>query len=326
MSKVYHTIEELKTGAEGRPLVATLGLFDGVHLGHQHLIEACKDMAQSLGADSLVITMDSHPLATLRPELPIPRTLTSLRQKIVHLQHTGVDHIIVLPFTEELASHSATSFIAPFVSLGLRGMMLGYDNRFGRHDKAESLQDFDRSLATLGLEIHRVAPYLIEGEVVSSSRIRDLIGAMDFPSAQRLLGRPYSIVGRVGSGRKIGRTINFPTANIIPNDNQVTLPEVGVYISEVRLGTDLYPSMSYYGSTPTITPGGEVRQRIEAYLFGFRGDLYDQELEVGFRKYLRPDIRFEGLHQLKQQLERDAAASLMFFQDQPLTLKIPPEI
>lgn len=322
-TKVYHTLDELREGISDKPLVATLGLFDGVHLGHQHLIDATRAMADRLGAESLVITIDRHPLAVLRPEQPLPRTLTSLRQKLVHLRHTGVDHVIVLPFTRELASLSAQKFIQPYIDLGLKGMMLGYDNRFGRKEPNMTQESFDQNLKDLGVEIERVGSYVIDGEVVSSSRIRDYIGAMNFPHAERLLGRPYSIVGKVGQGRKIGRTIDFPTANIIPNDNQVTLPEVGVYVSEVRLGGKIYPSMSYYGSTPTITPDGAVLQRIEAYLFGFQGNLYDQELEIGFRKYLRPDIRFESLDALKQQLERDAASSQLFFRDHPFTLKLP---
>ena len=315
--KLYHSIDELP---QGNKLVATLGLFDGVHLGHQHLVRATREMAREFGAESLVITMAEHPLSVLRPDAPQPRTLISLHQKIDQLKRLGIDHLLVLPFTRELSQLSAEEFIRPLISAGLEGMMLGYDNRFGKRIEGEVREGFDARLEALGLTIRRVEPFMVEGETVSSSRIRALIANANFEEAERLFGRPYSIVGMVQTGRQIGRTIGYPTANIVPHDDKVTLPEVGVYISEVKRGNQVFPAMSYYGSTPTITPNGAVLYRIEAYLFGFKGDLYEEELEIAFRRFLRPDQKFEGLEALEAQLKRDAESTLDFFSTHPLAL------
>lgn len=315
--KLYHSIDELP---RGKKLVATLGLFDGVHLGHQLLARATCKMARELGAESLVVTMGEHPMTVLRPDEPLPRTLLSLDQKRTQLERLGIDHLLVLPFTLELSQLSAEEFVRPLMGAGVVGMMLGYDNRFGRRVEGERRESFDARLEALGLEIRRVEPLEIDGDTVSSSRIRALIAEADFAAAERLLGRPYSIIGKVQEGRQIGRTIGYPTANIVPYDDKVTLPEVGVYISEVRKGTEVYPSMSYYGSTPTITPNGQVIYRIEAYLFGFDGDLYHEELEIAFRHFLRPDQKFDGLEALQAQLKRDATATQDFFRTHPLAL------
>lgn len=317
--KIYHSIEELP---QGKRLVATLGLFDGVHLGHQHLIRSTLDMARELGAETLVVTMSEHPLKVLRPDLPLPRTLISLDQKIDLLRRLGIDHLLVLSFTLELSKQSAEEFIQPLISSGLEGMMLGYDNRFGRRIEGEERETFDARLESLGLIIRRVEPLIIDGASVSSTRIRSLIADANFSEAEKLLGRPYSIIGWVNKGRQIGRTIGYPTANIVPYDDRVTLPEVGVYISEVRWGDQVYPAMSYYGSTPTITPHGIVLYRIEAYLLGFDGNLYEEELEIAFRHFLRPDQEFDGLEALEAQLKIDAIATQEFFKTHPMALVV----
>lgn len=315
--KIYHSIDELPVG---RRLIATLGLFDGVHLGHQHLIKATKEMAQEFGAESFVVTMEEHPLKVLRPDLPLPRTLITLNQKINRLSLLGIDHLLVLPFTLELSRLSAEEFIRPMISAGLVGMMLGYDNRFGKRVQGETRDSFDARLEALGLTIRRVNPFVLDGDTVSSSRIRTLISEANFTEAEKLFGRPYSIIGKVQEGRRIGRTIGYPTANIVPYDNEITLPKVGVYISEVKKGQQVYPAMSYYGSTPTITPNGTVHHRIEAFLFGFDGDLYQEELEIAFRRFLRPDQKFDGLEALEAQLRQDAEATQEFFRTHPLAL------
>lgn len=322
--KIYKSISELSLEVgTGRRLVATLGLFDGVHLGHQHLIRAMQEMARIFGAESMVVTMDRHPLELLKPDSPRPRTLCSQSQKEALIASMGVEHLLVLPFTSELASHSATEFVAPLQETGLVGMMLGYDNRFGRREDGLTQELFDQRLEAAGLHIERVTPFEVLGGTVSSSRIRAAIADNDLPLAEQLLGRPFSIVGKVHEGRRIGHTIGFPTANVIPYDSDLTLPEEGVYISEVRLGDEVYPAMSYYGSTPTITPGGAVINRIEAYLLDYKGDLYGHELEVAFRRFVRADQRFESLQELEQQLYRDEQTTRQFFSHHGVALSAP---
>lgn len=321
-TNIYHSIEEFQNRCSGKSFVATLGLFDGVHLGHRHLIASMCEMAKEFEAESLVITLDRHPLVVLRPDAQPPLKLTTLKDRIRYLADTGVDHVLVLPFGKETSLLSAREFVAPVMKLGLKGMMLGYDNRFGKKNEGETLESFDRELEELGLKIRRVATLEYGGLPVSSSRIRHCLAQKNFAQLEELLGRPYSLTGRVQGGRQIGRTIEYPTANIAPEDPQVVLPESGVYISEVVLDGVVYMGMSYYGSTPTITSDGVIRQTVEVFLFDFHGDLYGKELEISFREFIRPDEKFPSLEALRLQLRKDEERSREFFRSHPIGLKV----
>ncbi len=319
---VYYSLSELKAQlAEDSTLIATIGLFDGVHRGHQYLIERCRHKAKALSAQSLVITMDRHPLSVLCPEKPLPPTLASLEQKIKWISETGADHLLVLPFSKEVSKLSVSRFLEPLIAVGLKGLVLGYDNRFGsKEDAGATLADFDARITTLGISLERVEPFLYHDEIISSSRIRRAITKLMFDEAEAMLGRPYTLIGMVQEGRRIGRSIGFPTANIVPYDPNVKLPEEGVYIADVCYGEKVYPSMAYYGSTPTITPNAVPIYRVEAYLFGFKGDLYGKELEIGFRQFLRSDKQFSSLEELQEQLSRDAETTLKFYETHSFSL------
>ncbi|MDN4753513.1 riboflavin biosynthesis protein RibF [Porphyromonadaceae bacterium W3.11] len=321
-AKIYHSVEELQSRDNQKPLVATLGLFDGVHLGHQHLINAMQMMAKDLGAESLIITLDRHPTTVLSPNDQPPLKISSLRERLRLLSNTGADHILVLPFTKDLSKQPPTKFIAPILDAGMIGMMLGYDNRFGKKMLGETVESFDHDLESIGLTIRRVSTYEDGGIPVSSSRIRYCLAQKNFTQIEQLLGRPYSLSGRVTGGRQIGRTINYPTANIVPEDPNVILPEVGVYISEVIIDNKIYTGMSYYGSTPTVSNGGIIQHRIEVFVFDFEGYLYDKELTISFRKFIRPDEKFASLEELQKQLEADEKVSREFFVNHPILLKI----
>lgn len=318
---IYHSLEELKGRDSTEPLVATLGLFDGVHLGHQHLIEAMMEMARRKSAKSLIITLDQHPLRVLVPESQPPLQLASLHDRLRYLARTGADNIVVLPFTKELSQRTPQQFISPFIECGVKGMMLGYDNRFGRKLPGETLEHFDADLQALGLDIERVTTFEYGGLPISSSRIRSCLANKNFSQLESLLGRPYSLTGVVQGGRKLGRTISYPTANIIPSDPMVVLPEVGVYVSEVRIGEETHPSMAYYGSTPTVTGSDKVEYRIEAFIFDYARELYGIEVEVAFREFIRPDHRFPSLEALRQQLQQDEVVARRFFSTHSLELR-----
>lgn len=321
-AKIYHSVEELQNRGDHNPLVATLGLFDGVHLGHQHLINAMLSMAKDLGAESLIITLDRHPTTVLSPNDQPPLKISSLRDRLRLLSETGADHILVLPFTKELSKQPPTKFIAPIVDAGLIGMMLGYDNRFGKRMLDETVDSFDQDLEDIGLTIRRVSTYEDGGIPVSSSRIRYCLAQKNFTQIEQLLGRPFSLSGRVTGGRQIGRTISYPTANIVPEDPNVILPEVGVYISEVIIDEKVYTGMSYYGSTPTVSNSGIIQNRIEVFVFDFDGYLYDKDLTISFRKFIRSDEKFDSLEELQKQLESDERLSREFFKHNPILLKI----
>lgn len=320
MSQVFYGISAMQeTLKRGEKIIGTMGFFDGVHLGHRTLIQETKNMAHERGAKSMVITLDQHPIGVLCPEYPHPRLLTSLRSKVKLLEKSSLDYILVLPFSSEISQQTSIEFLHPLIDLGLVGTVLGYDNRFGKRNERETLQMFDENLKSMGLEVRRIEKFEIGGTLVSSSAIRACLAAHDLQKLESLLGRPYSFLGIVRHGRQIGRTINYPTANIEPYDSDLAMPPVGIYVAEVRVSDKVYPSMAYYGSSPTIT-GGDQDYRLEAYLFGYTGDLYHKEVEVAFRAYLRDDMRFDSLAELAAQLRQDEAATLAYYSTHGMTL------
>lgn len=323
MSQVFYSISSMQENiAKKERVVATMGFFDGVHLGHRALLEETRKMAKQMSAKSMVVTLDQHPMRVLFPDRPHPLLLSSLKRKVQLIAESDIDYILVLPFTQELAKLSSEEFLRPLIECGLVGMMLGYDNRFGRRMEGETLEIFDERLRGLGLEINRITEFKINGALVSSSAIRHCLKSHDIEGLEALLGRTYSFLGIVKQGRQIGRTINYPTANIEPYDADLAMPPVGIYVAEVRVQESVYPAMAYYGSSPTVT-GGNQAYRLEAYLFGYAGNLYQEEVEIAFRTYLRDDVQFKGLDALSTQLKKDEEATIAYYASHKMTLQDP---
>lgn len=326
--RVYNSIEQFchyfnqDKDNRKKPLVATIGFFDGVHLGHRKLMQTTRKEAERLGGTSLVITFDRHPQPVIDPNKRTPFVLSSLDGKIRYISEEGIDHLIILHFTIELAQQEAAQFMKPLIdNAGLQSLVLGYDNRFGKRHSDITREQFDADIRSWGIKLTRIEPLIIEGQTVSSSMIRKLVTHCKFDEAEKFLGRPFSFLGHVGHGAKIGRTIGYPTANIIPLDPMIFLPSIGIYISEVRLGDKIYPAMSYYGDRPTIDHSHLLK--LEAFLLDFEGDLYGEYVEIGFRQYLRGDRKFDDLKGLMDQLVKDEEATRSYFSKHPLTLPHP---
>lgn len=320
--KIVSTLDELKNELHGSPFIATIGFFDGVHMGHRALIRALKKEAEDKGIPSVVLALDrTWAEAVGDTGLRKNTLLCSLRKKINLLAEQPGDIVFLVPFTKELALQDMDSFILPLIAIGLRGMVLGYDSRFGRREHDLETGDFDERLRALadGLIVKRISPVIIDGAPVSSSRIRECVLNGDFPRAEELLGRTFSLIGEVESGRQIGRKINYPTANIVPIEKGIILPRSGVFVSEVRVEDQVYPSMSYYGTSPTIT-GENGPMRIEAFLFGFNDNLYGRQAEIAFRSRLRDDRVFASLEELRLQLSKDEEATQDFFRQHRMLL------
>ena len=313
---IVRTLEDLSTALCGRHFLATMGFFDGVHLGHRRLIEELAVRAASEGKKSVILALDRPFSSAVRPDLPFaPGLLTSLSQKIELLAALPGDLLFVIPFTKEVALMTLRDFTVPLIRMGMTGMILGYDNRFGSNAAALPFPDFDRRLRDLGLTADRIPRFVAEGIPVSSSAVRELVRGGDFETAAVLLGRPFSIRGTVRPGRRIGHTIDYPTANIFPEEPQTLLPRDGVFVSLVRTGEGqgtTYPAMSYYGSSPTVA-GAEGEKRIEAHLFDFDGNLYGLPAEISFLHRLRGDIRFPSLEALRDRLAIDREEALAYF-------------
>ena len=317
--QIVSSLQELSNVLAGESFIATMGFFDGVHAGHRELVSRLSERALSEGVKSVILALDRPWSVAVRPDLPRLKLLSSLRKKVNLLASLPGDILFLIPFTKEVAAQDAEPFLRPLIERGLKGMVLGYDNRFGQAENDLPFPLFDSLLTSLGLAVERIPQFAVDGVPVSSSTIRSLISRGAFEEAEKLLSRPFSLIGEVSGGRQIGRTISYPTANIVPIEPDIILPEDGVFVSEVRVEDQVYPSMSYYGPSPTVA-GADGPRRIEAYLFGFHGNLYGKQAEIAFRHRLRDDKEFASLDALKAQLKLDEEAARAFFRTHPLYL------
>jgi riboflavin kinase/FMN adenylyltransferase len=295
---VHRGIPENAPGAT----VLTIGNFDGVHRGHQALLERLREAARRFALPAAVLTFEPHPREYFAPEGAPPR-LTSLREKIELLGACGVDRLHVCRFDARFAAHTADDFVQQVLvrGLGVRHLIIGDDFRFGKGREGDfaMLQRCGGERRFVVEAMHTVD---IQGERVSSSAVREALAAGDLEHAGRLLGRPYSLSGKVGHGDRLGRKIGFPTANI--HLRRRALPLTGVYAVRVHgLGATL-SGVANIGVRPTVAR--EPRPRLEVHLFDFAGDLYGAHLRVSFVKKLRDEARFESLDALTAQIARDA--------------------
>lgn len=282
--------------------VLTIGNFDGIHLGHQQLIRHIKERAAALGAKSGMITFHPHPVTVIRPD-KAPPWLTTVDEKKALLSALGLDLIVLITFNRQTMQTRAAHFLQ-YLSDGLRPRELWVGKNFALGYKREGNVEFIRKWAEpRGITIHPIPLMQVDGKVVSSSRIRGLLIEGQVEEAARLLGRSPSVSGLVQMGDQRGRTIGFPTANIVP-DGTRALPANGVYATRVRLPNgDSIPSVTNIGIRPTFD--GQ-RRRIESHLFDWSGNLYGQEIVVQFLHRLREEKKFDGIQALLAQIHRDA--------------------
>lgn len=291
------------------PCVATIGFFDGVHKGHAFLIQQLRDAASAAGMQSAVITFDRHPRQVLAPGCGISM-LSTTDEKIVALSKTGVDRCIIIPFTKELASLSASDFMSRTLRpLSVKVLLTGYDNRFG-HNRSEGFDDYVRYGMQSGIKVIPARPLMIGGKPVSSSLIRKMLHDGRPEDAAEYLGRHYTITGKVVEGFRIGRTLNFPTANL-HTDAVKLIPGLGVYAVKVRIGNSMEykHGMMNIGRRPTFD-GKQVT--IEVNIFNCMEHLYGEMLTVAVCHRLRDEKKFESKAELIGQLEQDAKAAMEY--------------
>jgi riboflavin kinase / FMN adenylyltransferase len=290
------------------PLVLALGVFDGLHLGHRAVIEAAFDLAGRIGGRPVVATFDPHPARLLRPAAA-PPVLTSLPHKRLLLQRLGLADLLVIPFTRELAALAATDFVRALTDAArpLGGIAVGRDFCFG-HARSGDVALLSDLGARLNFAVAAVPPVEVAGARVSSTRLRQAVACGDFALADRLLGREHTVLGTVVKGRQLGRTLGFPTANLAVHCEQ--LPPSGVYAVAARTGDDTsLAGVANLGLRPTITAAAIDGQALEVHLFDFSGDLYGQDLEIRFRRFLRPERKFSGLAELQAAIAADCRAA-----------------
>jgi len=284
-----------------RGAVIALGNFDGFHLGHQAVAGAAVRWARAEGRPAIIATFDPHPVRHFKPDAP-PFRLTTLDQREALFTAAGADAMLVFSFDAAMASMPADAFVRDLLSLrlGAAAVVTGEDFTFGKA-RGGNTAVLAQVGAGLGLATRMVGPVMLEGEVVSSSRIRDALLAGDPVTAARLLTRPFAIRGSVQHGDKVGRTINFPTANL--DIGSYLRPRYGIYAVTGQLPDGrVLQGAANIGIRPTFDPPKEL---LEPHFFDFSGDLYGQEIEVAFHHFLRGEAKFDGLDALVAQMERD---------------------
>lgn len=284
------------------PTVATIGFFDGVHLGHRFLINQVKVAASQTGWKSSVITFPVHPRQVIQSDYQ-PQLLSSPEEKIELLASTDVDNCILLPFTQELSMLTAREFMQfLYEKYYVRMLVIGYDHRFG-HNRAETFEDYCRYGRELGIHIMQATAYTQEQDKVSSSAIRRALLEGDVSTAKRYLGYNYFLEGTVVNGYKVGRKIGFPTANLRVDFPNKLIPSVGVYAVFVHVNGQKYKGMLNIGHRPTINNGNDLS--IEVHILDFQGDIYHQKMRIEFIDFLRPEMKFNSVDELVLQMQKD---------------------
>ncbi|MCL2650589.1 MAG: bifunctional riboflavin kinase/FAD synthetase [Candidatus Azobacteroides sp.] len=297
------SLDELKSG-----VAATIGFFDGVHLGHRFLIEQLKDVARKAGVPSAVITFHIHPRKVLQTDY-VPELLTSFEGKLHQLSTTGIDYCIVIDFTKKLSEYSACSFIQDilFEQFHVKYLIIGYDHRFGK-DRVDGFDEYKGYGKAVGMEVILADPLTEEEVHHSSTAIRKMLEKGRVKDAAQLLSYNYRLKGVVVKGNGVGSKIGFPTANIDLFDKGKIIPQDGAYAVCVNAEGNIYKGMLYIGYRPTLFSKGELR--LEVNIFDFSGNLYGKPILVEFIDHLREDVKFQQEADLVKQLEEDKKNAL----------------
>jgi riboflavin kinase / FMN adenylyltransferase len=294
---------DLRSG--GRKVCVAIGVFDGVHLGHQQVIKQTISDARTHNGIALALTFDRHPGTVVAPA-KAPPLIYSLPQKLREIQALAVDATLLIEFTREFSQQSGEQFVRHLAGdlRRLTSVSVGSTFTFG-HKKSGNVELLKQLGAELGFQVHGLAAVSLDGRIVSSTRIREQIAAGDLNAASQMLGRAYSVAGRVLRGDQLGRKLGFPTANI--DIAGLLMPPNGVYaVIAKRNGTSLR-GVANIGVRPTVS--GTAERRFEVHLFSFSEEIYDAELEVIFAGFIRTEQRFASLEELKAQIARDVLAA-----------------
>ena len=301
--KIVHSI---KSFVAHKPTIVTIGTFDGVHLGHKKILEQIIATAKSQDCESLVLTFFPHPRMVLQEGTEM-KQLNTLHEKIALLEHLGVDHLVVHPFDKEFSRLTAEDFVKQVLvdTFKLKKIIIGYDHRFGR-DRTADINDLTEFGHTFGFEVAQISAKEINDVSISSTKIRTALNEGNIELANDYLGYDYSLTGIVVKGKQLGRTIGYPTANILPEENYKLIPQNGVYIAKSNLDGKTVYGMMNIGNRPTVDG---TTQTIEINYFEFNQDLYGQKVTVSLLKRMRNEQKFDSLDALKNQLALDKSTA-----------------
>ena len=315
--KVHYDLKQLPPFTKG---IITTGAFDGVHRGHQQIIGRMKEIARATGGETIIITFHPHPRKITSSVPGEIKQLTCLNERILLLEKAGIDHLVVIPFDYHFSNLSAEDYVKTFLvdHFNPHTIIVGYDHRFGkgRVGNFEMLESLGK---TIGFNVEQINEQIVDGEIVSSTHIRNYLAEKNIVKANLLLGYAYCFDGFIVRGNQIGRTIGFPTANLHINDEEKLIPANGVYAVRVSgkcLGNKTMDGMMNIGVRPTVDGHKKV---IEVNIFDFNEDIYEETITVMVYDYIRGEVKFNGLDALKAQLNQDVNTAKTILQQYPLS-------
>lgn len=288
--------------------VITIGTFDGVHIGHKTILQQVICKAKAIRGTSILITFDPHPRKVLFPQEHI-QLLSTLEERLQAVAVLGVDITVVVPFTKSFSEQSAQAYIEHFLVGFFRPTLLviGYDHHFG-NDRKGNISLLQTMGGQYGFEVEEISAKLISDAAISSTQVRKAIVGGNVAFAHKMLGVPFQIKGKVVLGAQLGRTIGFPTANIVITDTDKIIPKIGVYAVQVLVGNIQFKGMLNIGNNPTVTSSDTIK--IEVHIFDFDSNIYGQEITVLFVAQIRSEIHFPNIESLTRQLKNDKETAL----------------
>ncbi len=295
-----------------RHSVVTIGTFDGVHIGHKAILRRLVETAKGEDLDSVVLTFFPHPRMVLQQDMDL-KLINTIEERTQLLEETGLNHLVIHPFTHAFSRLTALEYVRDILvnSLKAKKIIIGYDHRFGRNRTAtiENLKEFGQ---TFGFEVVEISAKEIDDVAISSTKIRKALGAGDIETANSYLGYHFMISGEVVQGKAIGRTINYPTANLKLKEKYKLIPKNGVYIVQSVLNDEIFFGITSIGTNPTV---GGIDKTIETHFLGFKNDLYGKEITIEFLKFIREEETFDSIETLRQEIVKDEKFARLFLEN-----------
>lgn len=285
-----------------RSSVVTIGTFDGVHIGHRAILTRLATTAQKEKLDSVLLTFFPHPRMVLEKDSEI-KLINTIEERIALIQQTGIDHIIIHPFTSEFSRLTALEFVRDILvnKLHIKKIVIGYDHRFGRNRNA-NIKDLRKFGIIYDFEVEEISAQELDHVAVSSTKIRKSLEAGDIETANAYLGYPFMLSGTIVKGKSIGRTIQYPTANLELKENYKLIPKEGVYVVQAEINNCTTFGITSIGTNPTV---GGIEKTIETYFLDFNQDLYDKKLKIEFLARIRDEVKFDSIKELKEAIQQD---------------------
>ena len=306
--KTFHSIEAFSSKT---PTVLTIGTFDGIHIGHKKILDRLLNTAKNKKIQSLLLTFFPHPRMVLQKDSNI-KLIHTINERANILETLGLENLIIQPFSKEFSRLSATEFVRDTLvnQLNVKHIIVGYDHRFGRNRTAniDSLKEFGE---IYDFTVEEISAQDIDEVSVSSTKIRNALAEGNLQTANTYLGGAFQLNGTITKGKGIGKTINFPTANILISEEYKIIPKNGVYIAKATIDNNTYFGMMNIGTNPTVNGSS---QSIEIHLFNFNKDIYNKNISVELLKRIRSEHKFASIDSLKQQLEKDKNEALTYFE------------